>query len=141
MFGDLLVTYSVQSADPATLALASGTSLLSFYTNPTPNSALPSSEFLQILVAPLNDCATACLSNQACQSFSHLGSNCELYFTAASQGVEPLIVIGADYYEKIQEMVSLKNLDFSLSSYVVKNLALNKFNNCCIIIYCLSFSA
>ena len=106
-FGDLRLTYSVQSANAATLALASGTPLLDFYTDPTPNTDLSSQAQLQTLQGSLDDCATACLGNEACRSFSIASTNCELYFTSSSQGAAPLVAIGTDYYEKIQELVSI----------------------------------
>ena len=114
-FGDLRLTYSVTSTNAATLALASGTPLLDFYTDPTPNTALSSQAQLQTLQGSLNDCARGCLGNEACRSFSISGTNCALYFTSSSQGAAPLVAIGTNYYEKIQELVSLTSYIISIS--------------------------
>ena len=105
-FGDLLVTYSVQSTDAATLALASGRPLLDFYTTPTSNTALSSQSQLQALQGSLSSCATSCLGNEGCRSFSISGNDCRLYFTSSSLGAETVVAIGTDYYEKIEELVS-----------------------------------
>ncbi len=114
-FGDLLVTYSVQPADIATLATADGTLILEFFSSPLPDTALPSSALLsEPVVSPsvpggvLNECARLCLSNEACLSFSSDGvAFCQLYLSLlVTEGTTAQA--GAGYYEQDQDMVCLQ---------------------------------
>ncbi len=62
-FGDIRVLFNVQSADAATLALADGTPLLSYFGSATPDVALAPSVLLQQFTgsAEVTECGRACL--------------------------------------------------------------------------------
>lgn len=101
--------FNVQSADAATLALADGTPLLSYFDSPIVDLALLSSALLQQLPGSvtLNDCGRACLSDRTCLAFSlNLSSSiCELYLaTQTAENSEA--TQGVDYYQKLQDRVS-----------------------------------
>lgn len=102
--------FNVQSADPATLALADGTPVLSYYTAAIANTSL-SSSLLQNLSSSLSGCARACLSDRSCLSFSihEPSSVCSLYLaTLTSQNV--IDSDGVDHYQKLQDAVSINIL-------------------------------
>ncbi len=95
--------------DVATLALADGTPLLSYFNAPIANLSLVSSALLQQLpgMVSLNDCGRACLSDRTCLAFSIAFSNglCDLYI-ATETPENSVMTQGADYYQKQQDRVS-----------------------------------
>lgn len=101
--------YNVQSADAATLALADGTSLLSYYDPPVSNLTLQSSALLQLVpgFVSLDGCGRRCLSERTCQAFSIAVSSgvCRLYLATRTPDNE-MPMEGADYYQKQQDRVS-----------------------------------
>lgn len=107
-FGALRVLFNVQAADPATLALADGTPLFSYFDPPTADLTLTAEALLlEPLVATLAECGRACLSDRTCLAFSQLSnSTCELYQAIQTeQNSVPTPV--AQYYQKIGDRVSL----------------------------------
>ena len=106
-FGDLRIFYTVESADPAMLALADGTPLFSYFSSPVSNTTLTSSTLLQSLTGlSLEECATRCLSDQACLAFARTVSVCELYLVS-DDGMNSQFTSEAEYYEKLQEQVCI----------------------------------
>ena len=105
-FGAVRVSYSVQSADPASLALVGGASVLSYFTTPTPNTTIATSLLLRGISADLNGCGRACLADRACLSFSihEASSTCNLFLVIVSDS-NRLPVTGFDYYQKMEEEV------------------------------------
>ena len=103
--------FNVQSTDAATLALADGSSVLSYYTSPVEDLTLSSSALLQMLpdTSFLNDCGRACLSNEACLSFSYDVSNsnrCQLYLATQTPN-NSVVMLGVNYYQKLLDRVSI----------------------------------
>jgi hypothetical protein len=108
-FGDIQVLFDVQSADAATLALADGTPLLSYFDPSVSNLTLTSSVLLQrfTVSVTLTGCGRSCLSDRTCLAFSVdlIGSVCELYL--AIQTLDNTVSTPeANYYQKILESVS-----------------------------------
>lgn len=101
--------YNVQSADAATLALADGTPLLSFFDTPVPDIALLPEVLLQRFTGSimLTGCGRSCLSDRTCLAFSvDLFNNvCELYLATLTEE-NSLATPGAEYYQKLQDSVS-----------------------------------
>lgn len=100
--------FDVQSTDAATLALADGTPLLSYFSPPITNETLVSSAILQTLSdSSLETCGRACLSDRACLSFvfSVFSSNCELYLVAVTED-NTVTTEGAVLYQKLQDRVN-----------------------------------
>lgn len=100
--------FNVQPADAATLALADGTPLLSYFASPVSGVALTPAALLRRVSGSvtLTGCGRSCLSDRTCLAFSvDLGNDvCELYL--ASQTDENSIATpGADYYQKLQDRV------------------------------------
>lgn len=108
-FGDIRVLYNVQSADAATLALADGTPLLSYFDLPVTNLTLESSALLQLVpgFVSLDGCGRACLSARTCLAFSIAVSSgvCELYLVTQTPD-NGIPMEGFDYYQKQQDRVS-----------------------------------
>ena len=109
-FGDIRVLYNVQSTDAATLALADGTPLLSYFDPPMSNATLEASALLQELTGfvSLDGCGRGCLSARTCLAFSIAVSSgvCQLYL--ATQTPDNLVSMeGFDYYQKQQDRVSV----------------------------------
>ena len=103
-FEDLIVTYSLQQLDLTTLATSDGTPLLAYFLAPVPNMTLFQSLLRSVNTTVLSQCASACLSDETCLSFSQLPSGCQLYITTAAAS-SPSTVAGASYYEKNQTKV------------------------------------
>lgn len=107
-FGDIEVLFNVQPADAATLALADGTPLLSYFASPQSDMALAPAALLRRVSGSvtLTLCGRSCLSDRTCLAFSiNLGNDvCELYLASQTDG-NSLATPGAEYYEKLQEMV------------------------------------
>lgn len=101
--------FNVLRTDVATLALADGTPLLSYFNTPIANLSLESSALLQQLpgAVSLNDCGRACLSDRTCLAFSFDISSglCDLYI-ATETPENSVFMEGVDYYEKQQARVS-----------------------------------
>ena len=101
--------FNVQPTDVTVLALADGTSLLSYYTPPLTDLTLAPSALLQRLPrnSSLEDCGRACLSDRTCLSLSIdvVTNVCELYLATQSEG-NSVITQGANYYQKLQDRVS-----------------------------------
>lgn len=100
--------FNVQSADAATLALADGTPLLSYFDSPVSGLVLLPEVLLQRFSVTLTGCARSCLSDRTCLSFAIdlVNSVCELYL--ASQTPDNSMAIpGVDYYQKLQDRVSM----------------------------------
>ena len=107
-FGELRVLFNVESADAATLALADGTPLFSYFESPVPDLSLAPSALLQQLSASLSECGRACLADRTCLAFSFpvLSSNvCELYLAIQTEP-NRMVTAGAQYYQKLQDRVS-----------------------------------
>ena len=104
-FGDIRVIYNIQSANAADLALAApGASLFDYFASPVRDFTLMPSAILRFVVGvTLQSCATACLADQACLSFAHDPSLCQLYLVT-SDGTNSVIQTGPVYYEKFQAM-------------------------------------
>lgn len=86
---------------------------VSYFSPPVPNVALNRSALLMevgITMATdrLRECARACLSSQACQSFASDGvAFCELYLATRSAS-NAVTQIGVSYYEKNDNLVRLQ---------------------------------
>lgn len=113
-FGDIHVQYDVQPADAATLALADGTPLLSYFAAAVADLTLDSSAVLQVLGSvSLETCGRACLSARPCLAFSVPTSAglCELYI--ATQTPENSVsMTGVNYYQKLQDQVSIAEVNY-----------------------------
>ena len=111
-FGDLRLTYSIQSVNIATLATADGTPVLDFFSPPIPDSVLPESLVLSEPSVPpgssdvIDFCARECLADQACLSFATDGVNCLLFLAFPTpENSEPLP--GVSSYAKDVDRVSV----------------------------------
>ena len=102
--------FNVQSADAATLALADGTPLLSYFDPPIPDLALVPAVLLQRFsgsMVTLTSCGRSCLSDRTCMAFSIdlLNNMCELYLANITPE-NSVVSLGTDYYQKLQDRVS-----------------------------------